>query len=164
MVIVLFFKCMTALFNPVHRRGEGVKWGLVSYTVAMFSFVTVFTAMSLDILSVSFIDNREFPGVENLIPPGPLGYEWLISPTALSIIPYAMFTLCNWLADGLLVGFLFDVVLVRPRVQCLFPLQLYRCYIIYSKNIWVVAFPCFMYLASIGACLSSLRSGGNTLG
>ena len=28
--------------------------------------------------------------------------------------------------------------------------QLYRCYVIYSKNFWVIAFPCLMYLASLG--------------
>ena len=104
MVIVLFFKCMTTLFDPVHRRGAGIKWGLVSYTSIMFSFVTVLTATDLDILSVSYIDDREFPGVEGLIPPGPLGYQWLIDPGPLSIAPNVMFVLCNWLADGLLVG------------------------------------------------------------
>src|SRR6266478_4282438 len=39
--IILFFYCMTALFNPANRKREGIKWGLVSYTAAMFSFVTI---------------------------------------------------------------------------------------------------------------------------
>jgi hypothetical protein len=68
-LIVLFFQCMAALFNPANRRREGIKWGLVSYTVVMFSFVTVFTAMNLNIQSISYIDNREFPGVEGVLPP-----------------------------------------------------------------------------------------------
>ena len=29
--------------------------------------------------------------------------------------------------------------------------QLYRCYIIYSRNLWVIAFPCLVYLGSVGA-------------
>ena len=116
MVILLFFKCMAALFNPVHRKGEGVKWELVSYTVIMFSFVTVLTAADLEILSISYIDNREFPGIEGVIPPGPLGYEWLISPDALGIVPHVMFILCTWLADGLLVGSLFDSAFAHQGV------------------------------------------------
>lgn len=43
MLIVSFFKCMTALFGPTYRRGEGIKWNLVSYTVVMFSLATVRT-------------------------------------------------------------------------------------------------------------------------
>ena len=90
---MIFFKCMAALFNPVHRRGEGIKWGLVTYTVIMFSFVTVITAMNLGILSTSYIDNCEFPGVEGLLSPGPLGYQGSISPSVLNIVPNVMFVL-----------------------------------------------------------------------
>ena len=74
MLTVLFFKCMAALLKPLNRRGERVKWGLVSYTIAMFAFVTVYTAMNLHILSISFIDNREFPGAGGEVHPGPYGY------------------------------------------------------------------------------------------
>ena len=35
--------------------------------------------------------------------------------------------------------------------------QLYRCYIIYSTNLWAIAFPCVMYLGSLGMCFSSLE-------
>jgi len=71
---VLFFKCMAALFNPVYR-GEGIKWGLVSFTMVVFSLETVVTSMSLNNLSVSYIDNREFHGVERAPFPGPLAYQ-----------------------------------------------------------------------------------------
>jgi len=95
---------MGALINPANRRRQGVKWGLVSYTAIMFSFVTIFTAMNLNIQSISYIDNREFPGVENVLPPGPLGYQWFLYSDALTIVPNLMFLLNNWMADGLLVG------------------------------------------------------------
>lgn len=101
---MLFFQCMAALIDPIHRRREGVKWGLLSYTVVMFSFVTVFTAMNLNIQSISYIDNREFPGVEGVLPPGPLGYQWFIYSKAITIVPNFMFLLNNWMADGFLVG------------------------------------------------------------
>lgn len=105
MIIILFFKCIAALFDPVYRRGGDVKWGLVSYTAVMFSVVTVLTAVGLDIQSISYIDNRKFPGFENAIPPGPVGYQEFISPKARNIIQNVLFLLNNWLADGFLVSF-----------------------------------------------------------
>ena len=110
-VIVVFFKCIAALFDPVHRRGEPIKWGLVCYTVVMFLLVTIGTAMQLDVQSISYIDNRDFPGLGSAIPPGPVGYElWFIQPNAIVVIQNFLFVLSNWLADGFLVSPLFDVV------------------------------------------------------
>lgn len=126
-VIVLFFQCMGALLDPVNRNREGIRWGLVAYTATSFSLVTIFTAMNLDVQSISYIDNRDFPG-NDALPPGPLGYQTLIYSKAISVVPNLMFLLNNWLADGLLV---------------------YRCYVIYAKNYWVIAFPCLTYLASL---------------
>ena len=113
---MLFFKCIIALFNPVYRRGKPIKWGVVSYAVVIFSFVTVLTAANLYILSISYIDNRKFPGVSGVVPPGPYGYQYSISPEVLAIIPNVMFIMSNWLADGLLVGSLFDAAFTRPHV------------------------------------------------
>ena len=101
---MLFFKCMIALFNPVYRRGQGVKWGLVAFTLVMFSVVTVHTATDLNLLSVSYIDNREFPGVKGVLSPGPPGYRETVYFKAINIIPNLTFPLNNWLADGLLVS------------------------------------------------------------
>ena len=98
-VIVLFFKCMVALFSPEHRRGDRIKWGLVSYTMAMFSLVTIGTALQLNLQSISYIDNSQFPGVEGVIPPGPIGYQDLTAPKAIAIIQNVVFILSNWLAD-----------------------------------------------------------------
>ena len=115
-VIVLFFNCMGALVNPVNHRGQGIKWGLVFYTVVMFAFVTVYTAMNLNLQSISYIDNREFPGVGDVLPPGPLGYQWFMYSNALTIVPNLMFLLNNWMADGLLVGSLFDATFAWPDI------------------------------------------------
>ena len=108
---MLFFQCMAALLNPVHRRGEGTKWWLVSHTVAIFSFVTVYTAINLHIRSKSLIDNRELVGSS-----GPLDSQHGIRSTALGLVPDIMFNLNNWLADGLLVRSLFDATLTHPNV------------------------------------------------
>ena len=64
--------------------------------------------MQLYIQSLSYVDNRMFPGGSTL-PPGPYGYQQSIAPTAISVVQDASFVLNNWLADGLLVGSLFDV-------------------------------------------------------
>ena len=106
-VIVLFFKCMAALFNPVHLRGESIKWWLVSCATVMFSVATVLTAVNLDVQSISYIDNRKFSGIRSVAPPGPLGYQVFTDSTALVIVPNLMFLLNNWLADALLVSSLF---------------------------------------------------------
>ena len=111
-IIALFFQCTASLFDSNNRRGEPIKWGLVAYTVVMFSVATVQTAMSLDILSISYIDNREFPG-NVMFDPGPWGYQFSISPEALSIFPNVMFTLSDWLADGLLVRSFLGAVFVQ---------------------------------------------------
>ena len=101
---MLFFQCTALLLNPINPKREGIKWGLVAYTTTMFAFATVLTGMGIQIGSISFIDNREFPGVKGLLSPGPLGYQDLIRPTAITVIPNLMFFLNNWLADCLLVS------------------------------------------------------------
>jgi len=116
-VILLCFQCMAALLNPVHRKGEGIKWWLVAHTVAMFSFVTVYTAINLHIQSKSFIDKRkDQERTPTTFISGPLYYQLNIRWVALGIIPNIMFNLNNWLADGLLVSSLFDAAPTRPSI------------------------------------------------
>jgi len=115
-IVVLFFQCMAALFDPANRRMGGIKRGPISYTVATFSFATVLTAVGLHIESISIIDNREFPGIKGVLPPGPLGYQLFIRPTALTIILNLMFFFNNWLADGLLVGSSLHFISTSPGV------------------------------------------------
>ena len=115
-VIMVFFQCMVALLNPVYRRGEGIKWWLVSHIVAMFSFVTVHTTINLLILSNSFIDNCKDIPLTTISFSGPLHYQWDIRDTALGLILNIMFNLNNWLADALLVSSLFDATPTCPGV------------------------------------------------
>jgi hypothetical protein len=102
-VVVLFFKCMSALLNPLDRTSGGIKWPFVAHTTVMFSFLTINIAMSLNISSISYIDNRAFPGDETLSP-GPFGYQTRITSKAISIVPNVLFLLNNCLADCLLVN------------------------------------------------------------
>ena len=118
MTIVVFFKCMTALFDPVHRRGEYIKWGLIPYTVAIFSSLTIYNAVVFNIQSFCYIDNRNFPGGDGGLPPGPLGCQ-LSTDSGLNLIAYITFLFNGWLADGLLVSSLLDGGFTRSR--CLMP-------------------------------------------
>ena len=105
--IVLFFQCMSALLNSVNHPKGKIRWGLVTHTAAMFSFVTVYTATTLDTQSISYIDNREFPGADGWSP-GPLGYQFFIYSKPITVIPSIMFAFNQWLADGLLVSTIFN--------------------------------------------------------
>lgn len=102
---------MDALLNPVGRTKEGIKWGLVAHTVAMFLSATIYTAINLDLQSTSSIDNREFPG-DGVLFPGPLGYQFFINSRPITIVPDTLILLNGWLADGLLVNSVF----ISPRL------------------------------------------------
>lgn len=98
--VVLFFRCMGALFDRTRRNAKRV---LVAHTTAIFSIVTVYTAINLDMQSISCIDSRGFPGVNGELPPGPVGYQYFIYAKAINVVATVMFLLNGWLADGLLV-------------------------------------------------------------
>ena len=98
---------MAALLSPVDRTKRGIRWELVAYTTAMFSFVTVFVAADVNVQSLSYVDNREFPGGDG-IPPGPLGYQLSVGSGPSAVDPtFLMYLLNQWLADGLLVRYPF---------------------------------------------------------
>lgn len=102
-VVVLFFRCMSALLNTASGPRGKIRWGLVAHTTAMFSFVTVYTATTLDTQSISYIDNRQFPGADGWSP-GPLGYQFFIYSKPITVVPSTMSVFNQWLADGLLAS------------------------------------------------------------
>ena len=102
-VIVLFFRCMSALLINGNRQAEGIKWPLVAHIISMFSFATIITAMNLYLQHISYIDYRAFNS-DGPIPSGPLGYQISAYSKAIDIIPSIMFILNQWLADGLVVS------------------------------------------------------------
>ena len=104
-VVVLFFRCVGALLSPTNHAGRGIRWLLVAHTVSMFLFVTVATAMGLNLQSSAYINNRDFPETSDSTSPGPLGYKLHTYTSARSVIPNSAFRLNQWLADGLLVSY-----------------------------------------------------------
>ena len=118
LIVVLLFRCIGALLNPANRTRGSIKFGLAVYAVAMFIIVTIFTATNLDLQSISYIDNREFSGNSDQPTPGPIGYQLLINSKGISVVSSAMFILNQWLADGLLVGFLLESMIQISNVGC----------------------------------------------
>ena len=114
-LVVLFFRCMAALLSSANRKREGVEWGLVFYSMALFSCATVVIGTAQNIASISFIDNREFPG-DSVFPSGPLGYQSMICSKAPGIAPNLTTLLSYWLADGLMVSRLFNPVPTRTAI------------------------------------------------
>ena len=94
---------MRGLLCPVNGTKGEVKWGMVVHTAVMFSLATIDSAMDLNLLSVSYIENREFPQYYSILPPGPLGYQGTVYYKPISTVPSIMFQLNQWLADGFLV-------------------------------------------------------------
>lgn len=70
----------------------------------MFSLVTIHTGMSLHLQSISFIDNRDFPGVDKSTLTGPIVFQALSQADPIRVVPDVVFLLNNLLADGLLVS------------------------------------------------------------
>ena len=108
-VIALFFQCMSALLDPINHARRDIKWSLVAHTILLFSCVTVFAGFQLLAPSISFIDNRGFPG-STVSLPGPIGYVSLLFEKPIFIVPGAFGFLSNWLTDGLLVSFTFHPI------------------------------------------------------
>lgn len=103
-ILVLFFRCMGALLNPAGHRKEGIRWGLVAHTVAMFVFLTINVCINFALQSISYVDDREFSG-GSTTPRGPYGYQaGLLRSNPMNSVPNMMFYLNLWLADGLLVS------------------------------------------------------------
>ena len=105
-LVILFFRCMSALLDPVNRARGGIRWLLVTHTVVMFSIATIFIAMHFNLQSFAYVDNREFHGTEE-IPPGPLEYQLFTASKGIGPARTVMVFLNNWLADGLLVSSVF---------------------------------------------------------
>jgi hypothetical protein len=98
---------MCALLDPANRMRGGLKWGLVAHITAMFSLVTMLNTFVLNSQSNSYVDNREFPGVEveNQFLTGPIGYQesFATSKETITRVAIPLFPSNQWLLDGLLV-------------------------------------------------------------
>ena len=101
--MALFFQCTATLLSSANAIKKATRWALVAHTVALCLFLAIPFGIDFAYLLIGYIDNREFPG-DNELPPGPVGYNNLLGLKATTTIYNAMFPLNQWLADGLLVN------------------------------------------------------------
>ena len=114
--VILFFRCMAALFNPVRRRGTVSNAESYPTPWSCSRSCTAVTGIQFDIHSLCYVDNREFPNVGDMLPPGPLGCHSFVSSDTPTVVDAILF-LKGWLTDGLLVSFfLFRAVFTHPGV------------------------------------------------
>ena len=103
-ITVLFLRCIRLLLDPVNHTRGGIRWPYVAYSTTMFLFVTIYTAVTIHLQSTSFINNRNFPGVDGSSLSGPVGYQIFIYPKPIRVVLDFIFLLNNLLADSLLVS------------------------------------------------------------
>ena len=113
-VIILFFRCMDALFNAANCPRRSIKWPLVAHAVAMFSILAVSAVIYINARLVSYIDNQRFTGDNGLEFPGPLLSRDYIYSQANSVVLNITIFLNACLADGLLVRSAFNSVPQAP--------------------------------------------------
>lgn len=99
---------MSALLYPVNPTKGDTQWGLVAHTTTMFVFSTVAIALGLDLQSICYVDDRNFPGFNDGEALGPFAYQLFVYSKPINVVPNLMFLLNQWLADGLLVSSMFD--------------------------------------------------------
>ena len=93
---------MGALLNPVCGTKKAIKWGLVAQTFVMFSFLTIANLINDDLLSVEFVNNREFSEAGRLL--GPFNYAFFVDEEAEGTVAGFLPLINQWLANGLLVS------------------------------------------------------------
>ena len=75
----------------------------MAHTVALFSVATTSFVAGIYLFPISYIDDREFPGVDGGTP-GPFGYVYLPRFLAVRCVSDASVLVNQWLVDGLLVS------------------------------------------------------------
>ena len=108
---------MATLLSPAYPIKTGIRWALMAHTVALFFFSTIPLGIHFNNVSIEYINGREFPGNDTFLP-GPIGYGAIFDLQASNPISNAMFPLNQWLADGLLVSSILDLVASVCNVGC----------------------------------------------
>lgn len=68
------------LYRPIYlsicpHPDRSIKRELVAHTAFMFSFVTMAIPTVLQVQSISYVDNPEFPSADGTLWAGPLAYQ-----------------------------------------------------------------------------------------
>jgi len=125
--LTLFVQCFQLLFSQSFQKPTGPnqnrqspQWFLLSYIVLLFSLGTIGFGGQIKFNEMTFIQDRNFPG-------GPLGFNSAMYNEPVNIMTTAAFIVLNWFADALV---------------------LFRLFVIWDSNYWIVAFPVLMLAGS----------------
>ena len=95
--LVLFCLCFRLLYNQLSHNNSRSTLSILLFLCVAFILGTLFMASIADFAQLSFIDNRNFPG-------GPEAFESEMNTNPIELMGNVVFTLQNWLCDGLLVS------------------------------------------------------------
>jgi len=142
-------------------RSKKFPWMQQIYITVLFILAAVTIACNINFDELAWIDERNYPGGRYLVngsksvnadisPSGPLAF--INEQEALSVD-----TIGN--SAGLVITFLVDSLLVRingfTQEEILnSALQIYRCWIVWNSNYYVIVLPTLMLIASTGKLVS----------
>jgi len=134
--VILVVYFMTMYFLLQDPHRHGNKF-FMAYSTALVVFTTIDNAFNSLLGQLMWINYRDGPG-------GPIGYFVVGISSWYQALATASIILVNFMGDALL---------------------LYRLYILYASSLWVVAFPCLLFVAafimSIFELTASFTPGGS---
>lgn len=116
----LYFICLS-LFWSSRKRDPRTSWIFGVYITINFVLGSIGNAANIVENQYDFIDNRDFPG-------GPLAYALTTFAIPINVVGFFAYVINTWLQDGLL---------------------LYRFFVIFDHNYFIVLIPAGLYIVSI---------------
>ncbi|KAF8575672.1 hypothetical protein K439DRAFT_725252 [Ramaria rubella] len=99
-----------------------ISWPFFSYIILLLACGTINLGAGIKFAEMAWIDDRDFPG-------GPAAFNTLMYSNKIETLGNAAYITANFLADGLLI---------------------WRCFIVYDCNYWVILVPTMAFMASTG--------------
>jgi len=103
------------------RKDWRREWPLLIFTSLLFICAALLFSGSTVLIVNAFVNNRAFPD-------GPASYARLEFRVPAVIMGNSAFPIQSWLADSYLI---------------------YRCYVVYSRQLWITVFPSLLLLGSL---------------
>lgn len=132
----LYFICLNLLLAQ-RRKHPRVSWTMITYITLNFILGSIGNAANIKFNEMVFIDDRDFPG-------GPNAYFMDMNSVTINVLAYAVYIVNTWTQDGLL---------------------LYRFFVIFECNYWLLIIPFCLYIVSIiMSCLLLAQIENPTVG
>ncbi|EGN92251.1 hypothetical protein SERLA73DRAFT_164145 [Serpula lacrymans var. lacrymans S7.3] len=124
-MFTLYVTCVHFLYQRFKTSGgKRTSVFLFGYMSVMFIFGTLYTVSGSRTIQLAYVNHRDYSA-------GPAAYDLVIFSQPITILGSVSYTVSNWMSDGLI---------------------LWRFIILYQNiryNLWIITFPCILFLASI---------------